>query len=466
MDYNTEDIQRIAEEVAKLVQAGIHQKETESQEPQTMAEFELAFRETLRQIGAQALGIFLSDQQTIAESEIVCECGGRLHYQRMRPAVTTTVFGKVEYCRAYYAGCSCGHGVAPLDKTYGLEAGGISSGLAQLMALAGIAFSFEESEKWLKEFLLFEVSENSIRSETQKMGRLQQKEEEQGIQASQNEKALQKRLREEKQVPQRLYGSLDAAKVRIEPRARQGEPVPEHEDWRDMKVGCWYQAEAVALSRQSSRQRRKAQREGTVFRTIQHNYYCDIAHVDEFGKLVWATGCQVSADLVAELVFVCDGAAWIWDLVEHYYPNALQIVDWYHAEDRLKRLADAVFPSPSQRQAWLADVVESLWQGQVDEVMLACKRLAGKHDQAQQALTYFSNNSHRMRYDLFRAQGYLIGSGTIESGCKQIVTQRLKRSGAQWILEGAVLTAKARAAWLSGIWHTLCQKRANLPLAI
>ena len=97
-----------------------------------MAEFELAFRETLRQIGAQALGIFLSDQQTIAESEIVCECGGRLHYQRMRPAVTTTVFGKVEYCRAYYAGCSCGHGVAPLDKTYGLEAGGISSGLAQL----------------------------------------------------------------------------------------------------------------------------------------------------------------------------------------------------------------------------------------------------------------------------------------------------------------------------------------------
>ena len=70
-----------------------------------------------------------------------------------------------------------------------------------------------------------------------------------------------------------------------------------------------------------------------------------------------------------------------------------------------------------------------------------------------------------MRYDSFRAQGYLIGSGTIESGCKQIVTQRLKRSGAQWIVEGAVRTAKARAAWLSGNWHTLCQKRARLPLA-
>ena len=420
----------------------------------------------MRRIGAEALGIFLSDLQRTPESEMVCACGGRQHYQRMRPAVTTTVFGKVEYCRADYAGCSCGQGVAPLDKTYGLEAGGISSGVAQLMALAGIAFSFEESEQWLKEFLLFEVSENSIRSETQKMGRLQQAWEEQNIQASQNEHAWQERLRAEKQVPQRLYGSLDAAKVRIEPRARKGKPVPEHEDWRDMKVGCWYQAEAIPLAHRSSRQRRNAQREGTVFRTTQHQYYCDIAHVDEFGKLVWTTGCQVSADLAAELVFVCDGAAWIWDVVEHYYPHAVQIVDWYHAEDRLQRLADAVFPSLPQRQAWLAQITESLWQGQVEEVILACQHFAQKHDQAQQAVTYFSNNGHRMRYDLFRTQGYLIGSGTIESGCKQIVTQRLKRSGAQWIVEGAVLTAKARAAWLSGDWHSLCQKRASLPLAI
>lgn len=466
MNYNTEEVKRIAEQVSQLVAESIRQTEREPGVPETVAEFELGFREVLRQIGREALGLFLSGLQGMPENEIRCNCGGKLFYQRMRPAILTTVFGKVEYCRAYYAGCSCGEGTAPLDAKYALKAGAISAGLAQLMALTGVAFSFEESEKWLKEFLLFDVSENSIRSETQKMGLLQQKCEEQDIQASQNEKALQARLRAEKQVPKRLYGSLDAAKVRIEPRARQGKAVPEHEDWRDLKVGCWYQAEAVSVSRQSSRQRQKAQRQGTVFRTTHHQYYCDIAHVDEFGKLVWATGCQVTADLAAKLVFVCDGAAWIWDLVAHYYPNAVQIVDWYHAEDRLKRLADAVFPSLSQRQAWLAQVVESLWQGQVEEVVLACKHLASKHDEARQASTYFSNNSQRMRYDFFRAQGYLIGSGTIESGCKQIVTQRLQRSGAQWSVEGAVRTAKARAAWLSGNWHTLCQKQARLPLAI
>jgi hypothetical protein len=460
MNYNTEEIKGIAQQLAKLVEERLEQEE------QTEAGIELVFREALRQIGAEALGLFLSGQQKTSENEITCQCGGTLYYQRMRPAVMTTVFGKVEYKRAYYAGCSCGEGNAPLDTKYALKAGAISAGLAQLMALTGIAFSFEESEKWLKEFLLFDVSENSIRSETQKMGLLQQKCEEQDIQASQSEKALQDRLRQEKQIPKRLYGSIDAAKVRIEPRARKGQPVPAHEDWRDMKVGCWYQAEAVPISQQSSRQRQKTERDGTVFRTTQHQYYCDIAHVEEFGKLAWATGCQVTADLVAELVFVCDGATWIWELIAHYYPNAVQIVDWYHAEDRLERLADTVFSSPSERQQWLAQITETLWQGQVEEVILACKHFAQKHDEARQAVTYFSNNTHRMRYDQFRSHGYLLGSGTIESACKQIVTQRLKRSGAQWLVEGAVLTAKARSAWLSNQWHSLCSKRNALPLAI
>ena len=71
-----------------------------------------------------------------------------------------------------------------------------------------------------------------------------------------------------------------------------------------------------------------------------------------------------------------------------------------------------------------------------------------------------------MRYDQFRAQGYLIGSESIESGCKHVVTERLKKSGAQWTRPGAVNTAKARAAWLSGQWETLRARRyGRLPLA-
>jgi hypothetical protein len=254
--------------------------------------------------------------------------------------------------------------------------------------------------------------------------------------------------------------------VRIEPRDKQEKALAGRENWRDLKIGCWYQGEIVPNRERSVRQKGKAQREGTIIRAKNKEYFCDIAAADEFGKLLWATGCSVGADRTKVLVFVCDGAVWIWNLVDHYFPSAVQIVDWYHAEDRLKRVAEEAFSIPEQRQAWLKEVTEDLWQGRVELVIAACQKLSKHSELARQAVTYFSNNCERMRYANFRAEGYLIGSGVIESGCKQIVTQRLKLPGAQWSLDGAILTAKARTAWLSGNWQKLVSARSLLPLAI
>ena len=71
-----------------------------------------------------------------------------------------------------------------------------------------------------------------------------------------------------------------------------------------------------------------------------------------------------------------------------------------------------------------------------------------------------------MAYVLYRRPGYMIGSDAVESGCKQIGTQGLKRGGAHWHVVGANQTAKARAVWISGIWEQLCVRRDQLPLAV
>jgi hypothetical protein len=423
-------------------------------------------REALREIGMQALGLLLSSMQPTPVSEIACKCGGTLKYQRIRPATVISVFGKVTYERAYYAGCTCKEGKAPLDEQFGLEPGGVTAGLAALLALAGIKFSFDESPKWLQAYLLFDVSENTVRSETEQMGELQEKREEELVKHSQNEVDLQERLRHPGNVVTRMYGSMDAAKVRIEPRPHKGEKKEEHENWRDMKVLCWYEVETVSPAQRSTRQREKAGREQAVLRAKNMRYFCDIAEADDFGKLLWATGCTVNADISPELVFLGDGAVWIWNLVAQYYANAVQIVDWYHAEEHLEDVAMAAFTLSSERTFWLESVTQLLWDGQVEDVIIACENLAHFCLNAQHAVTYFTNNIERMRYDKYRAAGYMIGSGTIESACKQIVTQRLKLPGAQWEVSGAVQTAKARAAWLSGQWQTLCDHRSALPLAI
>jgi hypothetical protein len=466
MEYAPGAISHLAQQVTQVFEAALERRRASSPTAVTIAEVEKEMRELLRQIGAQALSQFLSLEAGTPAADLPCPCGGTLHYQRRRAARVTSVFGRITYERAYYAGCECGKGHAPVDEQYGLVPGAVTAGLAALLGLGGIELSFDESRDWLKAFLLFEVSENTIRSETQALGAVQEEREAEVCQQSQDLDYLQARLRERTPVPTRLYGSLDAAKVRIEPRAKAGKKPENTEAWRDMKVGCWYEAEPVPPVQRSTRQRDKFEREQAVFRAKNMRYYCDIREAEAFGKLMWGIGCQVKADLVPELVFVCDGAVWIWNLVKLHYPHAVQIVDWYHAADRLERVAQTAFSALSDRTRWLDRVTADLWAGRVTPVIQACEHLASHCEEARQAVTYFTNNATRMKYDQFRAAGYLIGSGTVESGCKQIVTQRLKKPGAQWDVDGAVQTAKARAAWLSGEWDAVCARRAALPLAV
>lgn len=464
MDDTTEWIEALAQQIGSVVKQSLS-KAADPQASTSLAWIETALRDVLRQVGAAALGQLLSASPSTPAAEWPCACGGKLQYQRIRPATVLSVFGRVTYQRAYYAGCPCGEGYAPVDELYGLQPGQVSAGLAELLTLAGVELAFEHSRRWLKGFLLFEVSENTIRQETQTLGQEQTTHETQLHEQSQDPTWLQDHLRTTAPIPARLYGSLDAAKVRIEPR-KLAEKQAETETWRDLKVGCWYEAEPVPPSQRSARQRAVTERGQLSHRAKNIRYYCDIAEAQTFGKLMWAIGCAAQADLTRELVFVCDGAVWIWNLIATHYPKAVQIVDWYHAANRLERVAHAAFNQTAPRERWRERTTTALWEGRVTEVIQACTDLGAQCSEAQDAATYFTNNAARMRYDQYRAKDYLIGSGTVESSCKQIVTQRLKCSGAQWIIPGAVDTAKARAAWLSEAWTPVCTRWSTLPLAI
>ena len=222
MDYSTESIAEIGQQVTQAFQAAVRAHQQAGGQALTIADVETGLRQLLRQVGMQSLSQFLSTGQGTPVAELACPCGGRVRYQRQRAASITSVFGRLRYERAYYAGCACGQGQAPVDAQYGLQPGAVTSGLAALLSLAGIEFGFDESRGWLQPFLLFDVSENTIRSETQTFGALQAEREQVLCDQSQDEAYLQARLRETQPVPARLFGSLDAAKVRIEPRAKGG----------------------------------------------------------------------------------------------------------------------------------------------------------------------------------------------------------------------------------------------------
>jgi hypothetical protein len=138
-----------------------------------------------------------------------------------------------------------------------------------------------------------------------------------------------------------------------------------------------------------------------------------------------------------------DGATWIWGVVDRYFPQSVQIVDWYHAAEHLADAAHARFPDqPKPAAAWLQTQREVLFEGPLDS-LLADLNQAGLSEFAH----YFETHHARMRYLDFQEAGFPIGSGSVESEVKQF-KQRLTASGMHWSRPGAERMIPIRAAVL------------------
>lgn len=420
-------------------------------QPKSLSEMERGIRQMLLKLGQFLLGAWLALQEEPypAATRGCPHCDAEAEYQFRREASLLTLVGVVLYKRAYYLCAECRQGHYPLDERLGLRPRELSAELESLTAMTGVQLPFEQSSRLFEALTLISVSDHSVAKAAQAMGSEVEKLEAEWVIQSQDEEWLQEQERLAER-PRRLYGALDAAKVHI-----RGE---EEHPWRDMKVGTWFTTTATPPQDPDDEWDIKA---------TEIDYYCDIREAQQFGSLLWATGCQHQAQLAQELIFLGDGAEWIWNLVEEHYPEATQIVDWFHATEYIAPVANGAFADQDQRQTWIRQVRTDLWEGNLDAVIAAFDGLI-EHKQAgeaaKKAVTYFTNNRHRMNYAEYRAKGYQIGSGTVESGCKQIVTQRLKVAGAIWDLDNCIKTAKARAALLSNQWSAITARRERLPL--
>jgi hypothetical protein len=185
-----------------------------------------------------------------------------------------------------------------------------------------------------------------------------------------------------------------------------------------------------------------------------------------------------------KVVKLADGARDNWDYLSNLdldVPAAvaeqIEIVDFCHAADHLKRGCDAIwFRHPDQCQAEFESLRRALKEeaGGVDKVrdtfraQLAFLPIKGK-EAVQSELTYFDNQRHRMDYATYIHQGLPIASGVIEATCKTLVTQRMKCSGMRWSHPGGQAVLTLRALVQSGRWQQawhLIEAKFRLPVSI
>ncbi|MBI4263386.1 MAG: hypothetical protein HY657_03335 [Acidobacteria bacterium] len=158
----------------------------------------------------------------------------------------------------------------------------------------------------------------------------------------------------------------------------------------------------------------------------------------EFAARVERETTRRAFDRAARRAVLGDGATWIWNLATEHYPDAVQIVDRFHAKQHLSDVSKSVYGAGSDRGAqWARARHDELDAGDIDAVLTAVRVHAPKDEEARTCVGYVEDNRARMRYAEFRAAGLCTSTGVVEAGCKVAIGTRLKRAGMHWTVAGA-----------------------------
>jgi hypothetical protein len=150
------------------------------------------------------------------------------------------------------------------------------------------------------------------------------------------------------------------------------------------------------------------------------------------------------------------------------------VVDYYHASERLGALAEALFGSGREAQAWVRKMQRLLLKpGGVGRVLHSAaalrqrRKLRGKRLAAfGRAYRYLQARRQHLRYADYRRVGLPIGSGVTEAACKTVFAQRLKLSGMRWQKAGAQTILTLRVVLLSGVWEQVYERILQAPCDI
>ena len=165
-----------------------------------------------------------------------------------------------------------------------------------------------------------------------------------------------------------------------------------------------------------------------------------------------------------KLVFINDGAKWQWNWIEAEYPNATQVLDFYHAMEHIGNYLTLVLTKEKLKQQM--ECLGSLFKEEgLDAVLSEIKNTRPRTKTQKEELVklekYLINNRSRMDYPNYLSRGLLIGSGAIESAHRTVIQRRMKLSGQRWSKQGAQRMLNLRTLNMSGYWGRLVSHLKN-----
>lgn len=361
-----------------------------------------------------------------------------------------TVLGKVQIKRAYYYDAVGKEGCFPKDKTLDIEGTTFSPGVRRMASRVGGYRSFDLGHKDIKEMVGIDVTAKEVERISHKLG--QEVEEFMSKEAA---AALSDKVIPIKGVP-KIYIGIDGTGVPVvkaELTNTKGKGEDGKAKTKEVKLGCVFTQTTV-------------DKEGRPVRDEESTSYVGaIETAEEFAERIYGEAKRRGLDRAQRVVILGDGAVWIWNIADECFPDAIQIVDLYHAREYYWKVARAVLGNkPKEMNYWAEKRRIELNTGDVSAVIQAIQRLSSsteyEKETCEKAIGYYQKNKERMKYDEFRKQGLFVGSGVVEAGCRTVIGQRLKQSGMHWTINGANNVIALRCCFLSNRWEDFWETRS------
>ena len=342
------------------------------------------------------------------------------------------LFGQIRYQRAYYA-CRGGGTTIPLDERLGIEKQHPPAMQYFLASFTG-RDPYGESLGRFHEIFRPEgrdlVSMRKALDMDYELGARLEAKRQQEIREVFEE---QKRIAPQRLIEGTVAVSVDATKVRekLGESTTAGRKTTYEIGFRDAKI--------AAISEVGWDKRRKEAR------CRDSSYVTGIEHADQFFRRIWVEMMRRCRDPSRmRIVFLADGAEWIWDRIPTIAnADSVCILDFYHACEHLSQLCKDLYgEGTAEYGKHFSRWRQKLLDGRVVTFRAELKGIrdtlsGSKRDIVQGQMKYFDGNKDRMHYDRYIAMRLPIGSGTIESGCKNVIGARMKRSGMTWSPPGA-----------------------------
>ena len=396
---------------------------------------------TLDQIEEQAEKIGKATQQEVRDeiadasgtghcgSRRPCVCGATARFVGLRRRRIVTTSGTLSVARACYHCRSCRTVFAPLDARLGLLPQSCSRRMMAIAVRFCSYLPFELAARELEYLCGTRFAASTLARYCRHTGT--------NLKADWGEKERLLWAREmpppsqspPSHRPRQLQGSMDGAIIFVD-----GE-------WREAKLGVVYEPKAERIERA--------------------RYYATLENSAAFGRKMRTLAVRGGADRCHRIGMVADGGAWIWQEVGKYFPQSVQVLDYYHATQHLYHAtqhlweaAHAQFGEGTEAaKAWMRRQKEALLGDRVAEAIREVAQWRPRpllqQDLQRKLLAYLRTHVGRMRYATFRQAGWHIGSGVVESGCKCVIKGRMGGAGMRWSGAGAEAMLHLCAHWRS-----------------